>query len=84
MLKNRVKRLSYISIAGGVVTSGMVVMDTMQMIASPVRTICMGMYASMEAYAKSWNKGQSILTDGDDSSTIIGGIQGRRRASYSQ
>jgi ATP-dependent Clp protease protease subunit len=37
----------YISSPGGVVTSGMVVYDTMQMISSPVTTICMGMAASM-------------------------------------
>jgi ATP-dependent Clp protease, protease subunit len=37
----------YISSPGGMVTSGMVVYDTMQMISSPVSTICMGMAASM-------------------------------------
>lgn len=37
----------YINSPGGVVTSGMVVYDTMQMISSPVSTICMGMAASM-------------------------------------
>ena len=37
----------YISSPGGVVTSGMVVYDTMQMITSPVSTVCMGMAASM-------------------------------------
>ncbi len=37
----------YISSPGGVVTSGMVVYDTMQMISSPVSTVCMGMAASM-------------------------------------
>jgi ATP-dependent Clp protease, protease subunit len=37
----------YISSPGGVVTSGMVVYDTMQMISSPITTICMGMAASM-------------------------------------
>ncbi len=37
----------YISSPGGVVTSGMVIYDTMQMISSPVSTICMGMAASM-------------------------------------
>lgn len=37
----------YISSPGGVVTSGMVIYDTMQMISSPVTTICMGMAASM-------------------------------------
>jgi ATP-dependent Clp protease protease subunit len=37
----------YISSPGGMVVSGMVVYDTMQMITSPVSTICMGMAASM-------------------------------------
>ncbi|MEO6667830.1 MAG: ATP-dependent Clp protease proteolytic subunit [Ferruginibacter sp.] len=37
----------FINSPGGVVTSGMVVYDTMQMISSPVSTICMGMAASM-------------------------------------
>lgn len=37
----------YINSPGGVVTSGMVIYDTMQMISSPVTTICMGLAASM-------------------------------------
>src|SRR6476620_12246217 len=37
----------FISSPGGSVTSGMVVYDTMQMIKSPVSTICMGLAASM-------------------------------------
>jgi ATP-dependent Clp protease, protease subunit len=37
----------YISSPGGMVTSGMVMYDTMQMISSPVSTVCMGMAASM-------------------------------------
>ncbi len=37
----------YISSPGGMVTSGMVIYDTMQMISSPVSTVCMGMAASM-------------------------------------
>jgi len=37
----------YINSPGGVVTSGMVVYDTMKMITSPVSTVCMGMAASM-------------------------------------
>jgi len=37
----------YINSPGGVVTSGMVIYDTMQLIKSPVSTICMGMAASM-------------------------------------
>ena len=37
----------YINSPGGMVTSGMVVYDTMQMIKSPVSTVCMGMAASM-------------------------------------
>jgi len=37
----------YINSPGGVVTSGMVIYDTMQMISSPVSTVCMVMAASM-------------------------------------
>lgn len=37
----------YINSPGGVVTSGMVLFDTMSMISSPVSTICMGLAASM-------------------------------------
>lgn len=37
----------YINSPGGVVTSGMVIFDTMKMISSPVSTICMGLAASM-------------------------------------
>ena len=37
----------YINSPGGVITGGMVIYDTMQMISSPVSTICMGMAASM-------------------------------------
>lgn len=37
----------FISSPGGMVTSGMVIYDTMQMIQSPVSTVCMGMAASM-------------------------------------
>ncbi len=37
----------FINSPGGVVTSGMVVYDAMQMISSPVSTVCMGMAASM-------------------------------------
>lgn len=37
----------YINSPGGVVTSGMVIFDTMELISSPVSTICMGLAASM-------------------------------------
>lgn len=37
----------YINSPGGVVTSGMVMYDTMRMLKSPVSTICMGLAASM-------------------------------------
>lgn len=37
----------YINSPGGVVTSGMVIYDTMRMMKSPVTTICMGLAASM-------------------------------------
>lgn len=37
----------YINSPGGVVTSGMVIYDTIELISSPVSTICMGLAASM-------------------------------------
>ncbi|WP_246228280.1 ClpP family protease [Paraflavitalea devenefica] len=37
----------YINSPGGIVTSGMVIYDTLRMIKSPVSTICMGLAASM-------------------------------------
>ncbi len=37
----------FINSPGGVVTSGMVIYDTMKMLRSPVHTICMGLAASM-------------------------------------
>lgn len=37
----------YINSPGGIVTSGMVMYDTIQLIKSPVSTICMGLAASM-------------------------------------
>jgi ATP-dependent Clp protease protease subunit len=37
----------FINSPGGMVTSGMVIYDTMQMIKSPVSTVCMGFAASM-------------------------------------
>jgi len=37
----------YINSPGGIVTSGMVIYDTMKMMKSPVSTICMGLAASM-------------------------------------
>lgn len=46
----------YINSPGGVITSGMVIYDTMQMITSPVSTICMGMAASMGSILLSGGK----------------------------
>ena len=37
----------YVNSPGGVVTSGMIIYDTMQMISSPVATVCIGLAASM-------------------------------------
>jgi ATP-dependent Clp protease, protease subunit len=37
----------YINSPGGVVTSGLVILDTMNLISSPVATVCMGLAASM-------------------------------------
>ena len=46
----------YINSPGGIVTSGMVIYDTMQMISSPVSTVCMGMAASMASILLSGGK----------------------------
>jgi len=46
----------YINSPGGMVTSGMVIYDTMQMIKSPVSTVCMGMAASMGSILLSGGK----------------------------
>jgi len=46
----------YINSPGGMVTSGMVIYDTMQMINSPVSTVCMGMAASMGSILLSGGK----------------------------
>ena len=46
----------YINSPGGIITSGMVMYDTMQMIKSPVATVCMGMAASMGSILLSGGK----------------------------
>ena len=46
----------YINSPGGIVISGMVVYDIMQMIKSPVATVCMGMAASMGSLLLSGGK----------------------------
>ncbi|MGN6248133.1 MAG: ClpP family protease [Ginsengibacter sp.] len=46
----------YINSPGGVITSGMVIYDTMQMISSPISTVCMGMAASMGSILLSGGK----------------------------
>lgn len=52
----------YVNSPGGVVTSGMVIMDTMDLISSPVSTICMGLAASM---------GSLILSNGEKGKRFI-------------
>jgi ATP-dependent Clp protease protease subunit len=52
----------YINSPGGVITSGMVIYDTMKMISSPVSTVCMGMAASM---------GSILLSAGDKGKRYI-------------
>ena len=46
----------YINSPGGVVTSGMVMYDTMKMLNSPISTICMGLAASMGSILLSGGK----------------------------
>jgi len=52
----------YINSPGGVVTSGMVIYDTMKMLKSPVHTICMGLAASM---------GSILLSGGEKGKRMI-------------
>ena len=52
----------FINSPGGVVTSGMVIMDTMELISSPVSTICMGLAASM---------GSLLLSQGEKGKRFI-------------
>ena len=70
----------YINSPGGVVTSGMVIMDTMKLISSPVSTICMGLAASMGSLLLSagekgkryiWPNGRVMIHQ-----PSIGGTQG--------
>jgi ATP-dependent Clp protease, protease subunit len=60
----------YINSPGGVVTSGMIIYDTMQMISSPVSTVCIGLAASMGSIILSggekgkrsiWNSGKVMI-----------------------
>lgn len=60
----------YINSPGGVVTAGMIIYDTMQMISSPVATVCMGLAASMGSIILSggekgkrsiWNNGKVMI-----------------------
>jgi ATP-dependent Clp protease protease subunit len=71
----------YINSPGGVVTSGMVIHDTMKLISSPVATICMGLAASMGSILLSagtkgmrgiWPSGRVMIHQ-----PSIGGMQGR-------
>lgn len=70
----------YINSPGGVVTSGMVIMDAMKLISSPVSTVCMGMAASMGSLLLSagekgkryiWPSGRVMIHQ-----PSIGGVQG--------
>lgn len=71
----------FINSPGGVVTSGLVIMDTMKMISSPVKTVCMGMSASMGALLLSagekgkreiWPNGRVMIHQ-----PSIGGVYGQ-------
>ncbi|MEN7548956.1 ATP-dependent Clp protease proteolytic subunit [Rapidithrix thailandica] len=70
----------YINSPGGVVTSGMVIHDTMKLISSPVATVCMGLAASMGSILLSagekgkryvWPSGRVMIHQ-----PSIGGMQG--------
>ena len=73
----------YINSPGGSITAGMAIYDTMNLIKSDVKTICMGMCASMAAFLlSSGTKGKRyILPNGEDRKSMIhqplGGAQGQ-------
>ena len=63
MLLIPVKEITfYINSPGGIITSGMVIYDTMKLISSPVATVCMGLAASM---------GSILLSGGEKGSRYI-------------
>ena len=71
----------YINSPGGVITSGMAIFDTMQLISSPVSTVCMGLAASMGALLLcngekgrrfSWPHGRILIHQPLISGQIIG------------
>ncbi|GAB4427468.1 MAG: ATP-dependent Clp protease proteolytic subunit [Bacteroidia bacterium] len=70
----------YINSPGGMVTSGMAILDTMNMISSPVATICMGLAASMGSLLLSaGEKGRRFVFPNGRvmiHQPSIGGIQG--------
>jgi ATP-dependent Clp protease protease subunit len=72
----------YINSPGGSVTSGLSIYDTMQMISSPVSTICMGMAASMGSVLLSGGaKGRRFIYPNGEvmihQPSISGGFQDR-------
>ncbi|MGD1841421.1 MAG: ClpP family protease [Thermonemataceae bacterium] len=66
---------------GGMVTSGMIIYDTMQMISSPVATVCIGLAASMGSLLLSGGeKGRRLIYPSGRvmiHQPSIGGIQGQ-------
>lgn len=54
----------FVNSPGGSVTSGLVIIDVMKMISSPVNTVCMGLAASMGAMILSFGKKKSIFENG--------------------
>lgn len=71
----------FINSPGGVITSGMAIYDTMQMISSPVSTVCMGLAASMGALLLcggergkrfSWKHGRILIHQPLISGQIVG------------
>lgn len=70
----------YINSAGGSVTAGMAIYDTMQYIKSPVSTICIGMAASMAAILLSaGEKGKRFVLPNSEVMIhqVMGGIEGQ-------
>lgn len=73
----------YINSPGGMVTSGMAIYDTMQLISSPVSTVCLGLAASMGSILLSGGaKGKRFIFPHGEvmiHQPSIGGLRGQAR-----
>jgi ATP-dependent Clp protease protease subunit len=70
----------YINSAGGVVTAGMAIYDTMQFIKPPVETVCVGMAASIAAFLLAAGEKKSRIALPNSEVLIhqvMGGVEGQ-------